>query len=411
MNRITKSKRVYRLVLIALVVTILFWMTSCAELGSDKQQKESKIVVVSDIHFTGDSDTFNYVGSFKEANDYSGTGKQVEFLPQLLDSFVSEMKELHPDVILVTGDNTFSGARESHLALTERFRSLLDEGITVLTIPGNHDINSNSLIFPQGEPVEGQIIGPEDFSDIYLDFGYGGAAVRDPSSLSYVFQGDGVRFFMIDTCFAYGSNLGRVGESTLSWLEEELQKCNAAGDMPLVAGHHNALVHSPLFPFGYTVDDGEAFCQLMRENGVDFYLSGHLHPQSIVNEGDFYDIATECFAIYPHRYGLITIKGNEWNYAAQETKAFEGYNDRGLTTFLESAKKQGEEAFKDATDDPDMIEKLSDYFANANVGYFMGTPIPSPEGEVAEIIQQGEGRLFNYLKEIAGKEDSLSAPN
>ena len=125
------------------------------------------VAVVTDIHYTGED--YVYTGSFAQANDQSGSGKQVELLPQLLEVLVREMLDLKPDLLLITGDNAFNGARVSHQALIQALEPLLEAGIPILTLPGNHDLESHSLIFPQGEPVEAPSVTAEEFSDLYAD--------------------------------------------------------------------------------------------------------------------------------------------------------------------------------------------------------------------------------------------------
>jgi 3',5'-cyclic AMP phosphodiesterase CpdA len=47
-----------------------------------------------------------------------------------------------PDVLILPGDLTFNGARESHAALIEKLQRISDAGVRVLVLPGNHDLNN-----------------------------------------------------------------------------------------------------------------------------------------------------------------------------------------------------------------------------------------------------------------------------
>lgn len=413
-------KRVFSAILI---LTVLLGLCACGtkeETTAAPDPGPLRVAVVSDIHYTGAA--YAYTGSFRSAKDQSGTGKQVELLPVLFDAFVAQMLREKPDLLLLTGDNSFNGARVSHEELIEKLAPLRQAGIVLLTLPGNHDLGSLALTFPDGEAQEAGTLGAEDFAALYADFGYGAACARDSASLSYVYDTRrGVRVFMLDTCFRYGTVYGRLGEDTLSWLEGQLRACREAGDAALVAGHHNALVHNPLFAFNYTLDDGEALRALLESCGVTLYLSGHLHPQSIAHEGALTDVATESFAVWPHRYGIVELGGTSWRYTAHETdverwaaeteqrdERLLHYSDWGREWFLSAARAQAEGNFADVEDE-ELRVLLCEHFAAANVGYFAGTPIPAPEGELAELIAGLSGRSGLYLQSITGIPDSLAA--
>ena len=390
--------------------------------GAQTAAAPLRVAVVSDIHYTGEAD-YRYTGSFAAANDASGSGKQVELLPQLLDAFAAQLLREKPDVLLITGDNAFNGARVSHEALIRKLAPLRKAGILVLTLPGNHDINTRAMIFPDGEAQNAISVTPEEFAALYADFGYDGALSRDADSLSYVYDtGAGTRIFMLDTNFRYGAVYGRVGEETLGWLSRELKACRDAGDRALVAGHHNMLVHNPLFAFNYTVDDGEALRQLLEANGVTLFLSGHLHPQSIVSEGGVSDIATECFAVYPHRYGLIELEGDIWRYTACETDveswaAENGLQDERLTLYrqygydflYEATARQLREQLA-GLEDESAREELCGLLAQANVNYFIGEPSPAPEEAMQQLLTKTDlGFFAGYLSTITDLPSSLLA--
>ncbi len=380
-----------------------------------------RVAVVSDIHYTGEG-SYRYTGSFRAANDASGTGKQVELLPSLLDAFTAQMLREKPDVLLITGDLSFNGARVSHETLLAKLEPLREAGVAVLVLPGNHDIGSYALVFPDGEPEEAPSVSAEEFAALYDGCGYGGALSRDAGSLSYVFDTQrGVRFILLDTCFRYGTVYGRVGQETMDWLARELTACRAAGDLPLVAGHHNALVHNPLFAFGYTIDNGGELRELLMRSGVTLYLSGHLHPQSIAEEDGFFDVASESFAVYPHRWGLLELEGDSWRYTARETEVERWAQETGCADerllhyrawgrgfFTDAARAQAERSFS-AVEDEALRTQLCAFFAEANVNYFMGVPSPAPEGALADALDRLGGRTALYLQLITGLPESLHA--
>ena len=406
-----------------LMFSVMLCLCACGN-GAENEITEPsplRIAVISDIHYTGAA--YAYTGSFRRANDMNGTGKQLELLSSLLDAFIAQMLRDKPDLLLITGDNTLNGARVSHEELIEKLAPLREAGIVLLTLPGNHDVDASALIFPDGEAETAPTISAEEFAALYSDFGYGAACARDENSLSYVYDtGRGVRVFLLDTCFRYGTVYGRVGEDTLSWLDGQLRACREAGDIPIAAGHHNALVHNPLFAFEYTVDDSMQLRALLAEYGVTLYLSGHLHPQSIAQEEGLFDIATESFAVWPHRYGIVEIGDGNWRYTAMETdvqtwaaqtgagdERLLSYREWGREWFYSAARAQAEGSFSGKTEDEAMFSALCDHFAAANVGYFAGTPAPAADGELSTLISSLGGRTALYLQTITGIPDSLYA--
>ena len=340
--------------------------------GAQTAAAPLRVAVVSDIHYTGEAD-YRYTGSFAAANDASGSGKQMELLPQLLDAFAAQLLREKPDVLLITGDNAFNGARVSHEALIRKLAPLRKAGILVLTLPGNHDINTRAMIFPDGEAQNAISVTPEEFAALYADFGYDGALSRDADSLSYVYDtGAGTRIFMLDTNFRYGAVYGRVREETLGWLSRELKACRDAGDRALVAGHHNMLVHNPLF--------------------------------------------------YPHRYGLIELEGDIWRYTACETDveswaAQNGLQDERLTLYrqygydflYEATARQLREQLA-GLEDESAREELCGLLAQANVNYFIGEPSPAPEEAMQQLLTKTDlGFFAGYLSTITDLPSSLFA--
>ena len=139
--------------------------------GCSFKEKPLKIVTVTDLHFTG-KDAFSYEGSFAAANDNNGTGKQVRYVEEIFDAFIYQMLSEKPDFIVITGDLAFDGAKASHLALKEKLIPLSEAGIKILVLPGNHDITGAAYTFPNGEARISDSVTPEEFREIYSEFGY-----------------------------------------------------------------------------------------------------------------------------------------------------------------------------------------------------------------------------------------------
>ncbi|MBQ5327576.1 MAG: metallophosphoesterase [Oscillospiraceae bacterium] len=368
--------------IISVLLTVIM-LLSFAGCNSDKNNLD--VVVITDIHFAG-NEFFHYEGYYAESNDTNGSGKQMKYLDDILDAFIDEMKTRKPDYILMTGDNTFDGAKESHFALTEKLRALVDEGITILNIPGNHDIKNTAYIFPNGGYEKTESLTPEEYREVYANFGYTGGISYDENSLSYVYDtGKGVRFFMMDTNASYGLLYGEIIKEKYEWLEKELSACIEAGDIPVVAGHHNLLEHNKMFNFGYMLNNSPDVVELLERYGVSLYLSGHMHTQHIAQNENITDIVGGAFSVYPHRYGIINFNKDGWTYKskmtdvsayAKKTESTDdsllNYSDYGYAFFYNNAYKQGLEALSSVIKDPELLEKYADFSAKLNVAYFGG---------------------------------------
>ncbi len=411
-----------KLVLFTLVGALLFALLSGC--SAKVEPAPVSIVAATDLHFAG-REFHTYTGAFQRDSESNGSGKQMQYLDDILDAFIDQMLAQKPDYILLTGDLTYVGSKASHEALAQRLSALKAAGIQVLVVPGNHDITSATYILPEGEPVDAPSVTPQEFREIYADHGYNGALSYDKNSLSYVYDtGKGSWIFMLDTNFQYGATFGELHEETMSWLKSQLKRCKKAGAYPLLAGHHNLLVHNDRFRFGYVLGNCDALLSLAKQYGGDLYLSGHIHTQHIAREDGMTDIAGGSFAVYPHRYGTLTVNGSQWEYTSQATNVSAyakqigsadpcllQYEQFGFQFFYDRAFEQAKESLSDLISDADILSRLCDLIARANVNYFGGTPSAIDLDDVASLRPfLSDTRWGDYLDTILdGTEDSIHA--
>lgn len=407
-----------RMLCVLAAALLLSLFPGCAE---QAKAEPVSIVTATDLHFAG-RDNYAYTGTYRQDSETNGSGKQMQYLDDILDAFIDQMLREKPDYILLTGDLTFIGAKSSHQALAQRLCALTDAGLQVLVVPGNHDICAGTYILPEGEPVEAPSVTPEQFREIYAEFGYTGGISYDEHSLSYVYDtGKGSWIFMLDTNFKYGSSLGQLSDGTIDWLKSQLKRCKRAGAYPLLAGHHNLLVHNERFKTGFVLGNSDQILPLAKRYGAGLYLSGHLHTQHIAREDKLTDIAGESFAVYPHRYGRLTVTGSQWSYEAQATDVagyakaagkedpnLLHYEDFGYGFFYDCFFNQAMERLSGLTGDEDILFRLCDLSARVNVCYFGGTPSAIDRSDEALLQEYAEGTSWgNYLKSILAAEDSI----
>ena len=105
----------------------------------------------------------------------------MEDLHQVLEKVVADILREEVDILLIPGDLTNHGERQSHLDFQKILHAIQEKGIDVFVVPGNHDVNIPG-------PTEG--ISKEEFAEMYAPFGYANALASDRHSLSYLYALD-----------------------------------------------------------------------------------------------------------------------------------------------------------------------------------------------------------------------------
>lgn len=404
-------------ILIHLILSLVLILSlSCCE----PKPAPLEIAFVTDIHLAG-REYHDYEGFFYETNEFNGSGKQMEYLDDIFDAFISEMKETKPDYLIISGDSTFTGAKVSHELFRQKLNPLREEGIVILTIPGNHDIVKHSFTYLDGTYQPTDVLSKDEYKEFYSDFGYGEAISQDDYSFSYVYDtGKGVRFFMLDTMIVQGIVYGQLSIGTMHWLEDELKACVEAGDSPIVAGHHNLLEHNARFNVSYRLGNCDDVEALLVKYGASLYLSGHLHTQHIVQKENITDIVGGAFAVFPHNYGIIEYTPNEWVYSARATnvekyaKSIEctdnnllNYNEFGYNFFYKNAYSQSYNNLSSIITDDELLKKYADFTAKVNVAYFGGDFSDIDLSLSDNFINDTSGTRWNsYIKSILSNTES-----
>ena len=159
-----------------------------------------RIILMTDIHYLAESLTDR--GDMFQSMVEHGDGKLTNYVWEITDAALEEIKLLSPDALIISGDLSLQGEKKSHEELAKKLDEVEKAGITVLVIPGNHDINNPSAsVYSGGDRYPAEPTAPEDFERIYKEFGYSEASSRDANSLSYTYDlGPSMRLLMLDTC-------------------------------------------------------------------------------------------------------------------------------------------------------------------------------------------------------------------
>ena len=285
-----------------------------------------KIAIISDLHVMAPELLVNEGTAFEQY--LNRDRKMLRESLEILDTLVSDIQELKPNIVLVTGDLTKDGERVSHQLVAGRLQRLVDAGIQVFVVPGNHDINN-----PDARIYDGDNSSPTDSitrtasAEIYTNMGYDGQSRRDPDTLSYCRDvTDGLTILAIDACMDrlntfvsrgdardHCKTSGNLEVSSQQWLVEQAAAATSAGKRVIAMMHHHLVPHFHMedtLAAPYMVDGAGQLCQRLVAAGVHVIFTGHLHisdiGQTSVNQDQMVEIATAAAVGYPCQWRVAT---------------------------------------------------------------------------------------------------------
>lgn len=289
--------------------------------------------VISDIHYypqslKGEKGEVWQTFLKNKHKEYDDLDSLVE---NALDGVLRNAAEDGSTYVLIPGDLTKDGEYEGHVALAEKFRAFEEEtGIPVFVIPGNHDVNnSNACTFENGIQEPARITTPEEFREIYADFGYNEAdSVFVPEEgkkggmLSYTKVLGGYKLIAIDSCMYSEDNGaednehmtdGRIAEGLLEWIVDECESAEEEGLTVVAMQHHNLIPHMAIeeatfWPF--VVQEWLKVAETYADAGLHYIFTGHLHADDLASHvsdsGEaIHDILTPTLSGYPNYYKIV----------------------------------------------------------------------------------------------------------
>ena len=283
-------------------------------------QQSLKIAVISDTHYL--SPKLASTGTALQ-NFESATGRKTKELHQVLSQVFSNLQTYQPDILLITGDITNNGERDSHTDFAGILKPLAKNGTRIFVVPGNHDVNvPNAKAFIDDKPTPTSNISAKEFEQIYDPYGYGKATKRDSASLSYLAElNDSTWLLGIDSN-RYKEHTtttisgGRIHPETMQWALEVLQEAKSKSILVIGMMHHGLVEHMPYqatFMPNYLIEDWQNNAEILADNGLQIMFTGHFHSNDITllttpKGNTIYDIETGSLAGYPFPYRLMTLQ-------------------------------------------------------------------------------------------------------
>lgn len=290
-----------------------------------------KIGVMSDLHYMAPSLIVQKGSAFNYYTQHDR--KLLAESPAILKAAVQNLLNENVDIVLVSGDLTKDGELVSHEGVVEMLKPLLDKGVKVLVVPGNHDINNpHALSFNGAYTKAVATVSAEEFRKIYGKYGFASAISSDVNSLSYVSEPvDGLRVLCIDDCKYYENTFkargdkfdasissGAIKPETMQWILQEIKDAKDHGKQIIGMIHHNVVEHfdyEALFAAPYVVDDYGNVQKKLMSAGLKVVFTGHFHATDIArvddeNGNSLYDVETGSLVSYPSAYRLIELAGD-----------------------------------------------------------------------------------------------------
>lgn len=220
------------------------------------------------------------------------------------------------DIVLIAGDLSFNGEKESHLDFIKLLKALKESGKQVFVVTADHDyekpfaFNENGEIHPEGTALE-------ELYDLYYDFGFSQAIAVDRKHLSYVVQlCEGVRLLALSND---GSSDGKrnFDKEQIEWIKQQTKKAREENQMMVALNHYPLLPGQPIFSIipSTVQEDSVSASTLLADEGVHLVFTGHMHNQSInvktTEKGNkIHDVCTGSVIASPSVIRLVTIPDN-----------------------------------------------------------------------------------------------------
>lgn len=366
-------------------------------------EKTLNIMVATDLHFL--SKSINDGGEAFENVIAKGDGKGMTYIEEIVDTFCEEVKKRRPDAVLLLGDLTFNGEKVSHLELSQKLNSIVEEGISIYLIPGNHDIDyERSFGFRGNEIYKVDSVGAEEFREIYANCGYKNYEYFDEHSGSYISKlRDDLYLIMLDTN-SYQSNY--VSEESLLWLDKALFELSKSGAEILAVSHQNFLEQNYMFTEGFMIKNADEIEELYAKYNVKLNLSGHMHIQHI-EKNLITEIVTSSLAVSPNHFANIIYDGKSFKYFTEclKVESVIDFEDYSRHEFKGVGSRQLKKLFNTHTfknEEECDIEKMGEAFLTMNECYFAGEVFDSKGFEDGIKLWEDQHESFTslYIKSI-----------
>lgn len=276
--------------------------------------KELKFFLVTDTHYFKNS-LGAYGEEYERFMDYEQKCfAETEKINEASFAFLEKCDEA--DIVLIAGDLSFNGEKESHKAFSALLRDFKEKsGKQVFVVTASHDANKKPFAFDETGRLAPEGTAFEELYDLYHDFGYDQAIEFNREHMSYVAElSEDVRLLVLCNDTAEG-NSKEYSEEFLGWIEAQAKKAKADGKMMIAMEHYPVLAGQPILNLipDARQKGGKKLINTLADNGVHLIFTGHMHNQSInavktAKGNKFVDVCTGSLIGCPAFIRLVTVK-------------------------------------------------------------------------------------------------------
>ncbi len=395
------------------IFIILFSLLFFIGCSNGEKIEPINFIVANDLHYISPKLLGN--GNYFSEPKSNFDGKLVHYSNEITNAFINDVIEKKPKVLILAGDISMNGAKLSHEELVNKLSAVKQAGIDLLVIPGNHDVDNTAVDYSQEELQKAENITSKEFIEIYSKLLPDNLISKDEYSFSYFYKLSEKLYILMLDANTYGK--GFVNDQTLQWMGNQLKQANDKGIKTISVTHQNLYAHSELLSFGYTLYNADEVLEIFRKYNVKTNLSGHIHIQSIKNEG-IPEIASSSMTIAGVRYGELIYNGKTLIYNAKSVdvnkyvinngiadKNLLNFNDYSLYYFEEVARIQARNVLKDVNLTVEEKEIMAETYAKINSSYFMGTNINTNEFSEGLLLWENQNNFIsNYIDSMIKSE-------
>lgn len=275
--------------------------------------KEFKFWLITDTHYFKNS-----LGAYGSGYaDFMTTEQkcfaETEAINKAVIDYLCADKEA--DTVLIAGDLSFNGEKESHEDFSALLAKLKDSGKAVYVVTAGHDCSGSPFCYPGTERQSVEGVSFNELFDYYHDFGYDQAIAFNKEHLSYVAQlSEGLRLLVLCNDSAKGRAL-EYDDDFYAWIIEQCRKAREDGQMMIAMEHYPVIAGQPILQLiGDARQKGaKKLIETLADNDVHLIFTGHMHNQSInlalsENGNKFYDVCTGSAIGCPAYMRLCTVK-------------------------------------------------------------------------------------------------------
>ena len=273
-----------------------------------------KFYLVTDTHFFKNS-----LGAYGEAYEEFMDGEQKCFgeTQAINEALFAELEDAKAaDIVLIAGDLSFNGEKESHEAFSKLLHDFREKsGKKIFVVTAGHDFNEHPFAFNDSGRIEPEGTKFSELLGYYGDFGYKDAIAFNEEHLSYVADlSDDVRLLVICNDVDGEKHIA-YDDAFLGWIAAQAKQAKADGKMMIAMEHYPVLPGQPVLALIDDARQAEAqkLIDTLADNDVHLIFTGHMHNQSIntvttAKGNRFYDVCTGSAIGCPAFYRLVTVQ-------------------------------------------------------------------------------------------------------